>query len=98
MFKVHSMDRGINPPSKTSPPSFLSSPPLNRQTVHALPFLAILPLYWFSITPQFEFLVMTEKNIFAYKIFLSLNISGSIFVKIATPRPPPSPHEKSHPF
>ena len=76
MFKVHSMDRGINPPSKTSPPSFLSSPPLNRQTVHALPFLAILPLYWFSITPQFEFLVMTEKNIFAYKIFLSLNISG----------------------
>ena len=69
MFKVHSMDRGINPPSKTSPPSFLSSPPLNRQTVHALPFLAILPLYWFSITPQFEFLVMTEKNIFAYKIF-----------------------------
>ena len=24
---------------------------------------------------QFEFLVMTEKNIFAYKLFLSLNIS-----------------------
>ena len=32
---------------------------------------------------------MTEKNIFAYKIFLSLNISDSIFVKIATPPPPP---------
>ena len=25
--------------------------------------------------PQFEFLVITEKNIFAYKHFLSLNIS-----------------------
>ena len=24
---------------------------------------------------QFEFLVMTEKNVFAYKLFLSLNIS-----------------------
>ena len=29
---------------------------------------------------QFEFLVMTEKNIFAYKIFLSLNISDFIFL------------------
>ena len=28
---------------------------------------------------QFEFLVMTEKNIFAYKLFLSLNISDFNF-------------------
>ena len=36
---------------------------------------------------------MTEKNIFAYKPFFSLNISDSIFyVKIATPP------EKSHPL
>ena len=41
---------------------------------------------------QFEFLIMTEKNIFAYKFFLSLNISDFIFyVKIATP------HERNHP-
>ena len=33
---------------------------------------------------QFEFLVMTEKTIFAYKLFLSLNISD-FYVKIATP-------------
>ena len=34
---------------------------------------------------QFEFLVMTEKNIFTYKLFLSWNISDFIFyVKIAT--------------
>ena len=48
---------------------------------------------------QFEFLVMTRKNIFAYKLFLSLNISDFnlfFFVKIATPHP--SPPEKSHPL
>ena len=34
---------------------------------------------------QFEFLVMTEKNIFTYKLFLLWNISNFIFyVKIAT--------------
>ena len=36
---------------------------------------------------QFELLVMTEKNIFAYKLFLSLNM---FYVKIVTP-PPGSP-------
>ena len=41
---------------------------------------------------QFEFLVMAAKNIFACKLFLSLNISDFIFcVKIATPP------EKNHP-
>ena len=37
---------------------------------------------------QFEFLIMTEKHIFVYKLFLSLNTSDfSLFfyVKIATP-------------
>ena len=33
---------------------------------------------------QFEFLVMTEKNIFAYKLFLS-QILIYFYVKIATP-------------
>ena len=38
--------------------------------------------------------VMTEKNVFAYKLFLLLNISGFIFyVKFATPSP-----EKSYPI
>ena len=43
-----------------------------------------------------ENLVMTEKNVFAYKIFLLINISDFNFffyVKIAPPLPP----EKSHP-
>ena len=37
---------------------------------------------------QFEFLFMTEKNVFLYKLFLSLNISDLsffFFVKIANP-------------
>ena len=86
-------------------------PPLNQQTVQALPFWAIpptilvfrepLPLKvgFFSESPKyqrfsslissyllivtkflgkishFEFSVLTEKNIFAYKRYLSLNIS-----------------------
>ena len=33
----HSVHWGTNPPSKTPPPSLLSSPPLNRQTVPAPP-------------------------------------------------------------
>ena len=94
----------------TPPPSFLSSPPLNWQTVQALCFRQA-PLYirfsWtpplkvgFSVKPQnnksfssitpsyivkvtkllvkisqFEFIDMTDKNIFAFKLFLSLSIS-----------------------
>ena len=45
-----------------------------------------------------ENLVVTEKNIFAYKLFLLLNISDFnifFYVKIA---PPPLPPEKSHPL
>ena len=60
-----------------------------------------VPSYLLKVTKfldkisQFEFLLMTEKNIFAYKLFLALNVLGFNFfyVKIATP-PPPSPLKK----
>ena len=45
---------------------------------------------------QFEFLVMTEKNIFAYKLFLSLNISDFNLLLIWKLQPPSS--QKSHPL
>ena len=44
-------------------------------------FSSLTPSYLLKATKflveisQFEFLVMTEKNIFVYKLFLSLNIS-----------------------
>ena len=44
-------------------------------------FSSLIPSYILKVTKflgqvsQFEFLVMTKKNIFAYKLFLSLNIS-----------------------
>ena len=43
---------------------------------------------------------MTEKNIFAYKVFLSLNISDfNLFLMWQLhPVPPTLPPEKSHPF
>ena len=50
-------------------------------TPEILVFLSLIPSYLLKVTKflgkfsQFEFLVMTEKNIFAYKLFLSLNIS-----------------------
>ena len=50
----HSVHWGINPSSKTPPPSFLPSPPpLNRQTVHTPPplFRQSHPLYWFFMNP-----------------------------------------------
>ena len=98
-------------PSKTPPPLSCKVPPLNQQTVQALPFWTIpptilvfrepLPLKvgFFSESPEyqsfsslisfyllkvtkflgkishFEFSVLTEKNIFAYKLYLPLNIS-----------------------
>ena len=60
-------------PSTTSLPSFF------WQTVLILIFL--IPSYLLKVTKflgkisQFEFLVMSKKNIFAYKLFLPLNIS-----------------------
>ena len=37
---------------------------------------------------QFEFLIMTEKNIFAYKLFSSLNISDFNFLFLWKLQPP----------
>ena len=60
-----------------------------------------MPFYLLKVTKflgkisQFEFLVMTEKNISAYKLFWSLNISdfnSFLHVKIAIPP------QKSHPL
>ena len=45
-----------------------------------------------------ENLVMTEKNIFAYKVFLLLNISDFNFVFMWKLHPPPSPWKKSPPL
>ena len=59
-------------------------------------FSSLTPSYLLKVTKflvkicQFEFLTMTEKIIFVYKLFLSLNISAFFFFllffcKIATP-------------
>ena len=42
---IHSVHQGINTSSKTPPPCFLSSPPLNLQTTQAVLFLSNPPLY-----------------------------------------------------
>ena len=50
--------------------------------------LTLTPSYPLKVTKflvkifQFEFLVMTEKNIFVYKLFLSINTSDLFFCKI----------------
>ena len=64
---------------------FVNSPPTKSQIVQLtrkiLKLLSLRPPYLLKITKflvktsQFEFLVMTEKNIFAYKLLLSFNIS-----------------------
>ena len=59
-----------------------------------------MPSYLLEVTKslgkisQFEFLVMTEKNIFAYKLFLSLNISDFNLFFMWQLQPP----EKSYPL
>ena len=45
---------------------------------------------------QFEFLSMTEKNIFAYKLFLLLNISDFNLILCDNYNPPPPEKTKSH--
>ena len=70
-----------------------------RSFIEPQRFSPLIPSYLLKVTKllgkisQLEFLVVTEKNIFGYKLFLSLNISDfNLFdVKIATPP------EKSHP-
>ena len=50
----------------SEPPKYFSS---------LIPSHLLKVTYILHKTSQFEFLVMTEKNIFAYELFLSLNIS-----------------------
>ena len=58
---------------------------MNPQNIKVFAYLLKVTKFLGKIS-QFEFLVMTEKNIFVYKLFLPLNISDFIFyVKIATP-------------
>ena len=92
------------PPSKTLAPLPCQAPPSppNSANCPSPPFLGNPPLYYLlKVTKilgkisQFEFLVMTEKSIFAYKLFLSLKISDffSVCVKISMP-----PWKKSLPL
>ena len=92
--------------SQSSPPSYwiLWTPPLKigffskLRKYQCLSFLT--PTYLLKVTKflvkmsQFGFLVMTEKNIFVYRLFLSLNISdfSSFLCKNCNPHP-----GKSHP-
>ena len=63
-------------------------PPLKKSdfSVSLQNFSSLTRSYLLKVTEflvkisQFEFLVMTEKNIFAYKLFLSLNISDFNFL------------------
>ena len=60
-----------------------------------------MPSYRLKVTKflgkisQFEFLLMTKKNIFAFKLFLSLNIPDFNLFFMWKLQPPP---EKSHPL
>ena len=56
-----------------------------------------MPSYLLKVTKflgkisQVEFLVITKKNVFAHKLFLSLNISDFNLCDNCTPPPPPPP-------
>ena len=85
------MGTGVSTPSKRPLPSSL------------ITFYLLKVTKFLGKKSQFEFLVMTVKNIFAYKLIWSLNISdfNLFYVKVAPPSPPvpprPPPREKSHP-
>ena len=73
------------------PPPLKSDFSVNSQNIKTCS--SLIPSYLLKVTksfgeiPRFELLVMTEKNIFACKLFLLLNISDFNFlcVKIASP-------------
>ena len=78
------------------PLKFLAKSRIFQRTPKILKFSSLTPSYLLKIpkfivkTCQFAFLVMTEKNIFVYKRFLSLNISDfNLFFmrKLNTPLP-----------
>ena len=74
------------------PPPLKSDFSVNSQNIKTCS--SLIPSYLLKVTksfgeiPRFELLVMTEKNIFACKLFLLLNISDFNFlcVKIASPQ------------
>ena len=86
---------------------FLGNPPSKslffQWTPKILKFLSLIPSYLLKVTKflgnisQFEFLVMTEKNNFAYKLFLLLNISDLNLFFMWQLHPPP-PWKKSPPL
>ena len=69
---------------------------------HDIKFLILNPIFLLKVTEflvkisQFKFLVMTEKNIFVYKLFLSLNIL--VHVKTATLLKKTTPSFPATPF
>ena len=65
---------------------FFSGCPKYQSFSFLTPFCLLKVTKFLVKISQFEFLVMTEKNIFVYKLFLLLNISdfSFFFVKIAT--------------
>ena len=79
----------------------MPSPPIPSKSTNCPSFSSITPSYLLKVTKfldnisQFNFLVVTEKNIFTYKLFLSLNISDfNLFFTWKIQHPPPC--EKSH--
>ena len=80
----HNVHWNMNPPSPQPPsptPLFLAKPDFSEKPQNIKTFSSIIPSYLLNVTKflgeisQFEF----EENIFAYKLFLSLNISDFIF-------------------
>ena len=92
----HSVHCSINP-SKKTPPLFHHSHRLKKQIFQWIPKIIkffilnssnVLKVIQFLVEIyQFEFLVMTEKNIFVYKLFWLLNISEFSSCKNCTPLP-----------
>ena len=83
----------VSTPLKNTHPSFLPmSPPKSAKCPS---FSSFTPHYLLKVTKilvdisQFNFLVVTEKNVFAYKLFLSLNISDFNLFFMWKSQPPP---------
>ena len=74
------------PPPPPLKVGFLSECPKYQSFSSLTPFYLLKVMKFLVNICQFEFLVMIEKNVFVYKLFLSLNISDLFifFCKIAT--------------
>ena len=75
---------------------FSGNPQNTKSFSYLIPSYLLKVTKFLGKTSQFEFLVMTEKNIFAYKLFLSLNMLYFIlfFMRQLQSTPP----QKSHPL